>query len=111
WCSLECLRIGRFRWTLSKPGLGYSFGVQGGRIGVGPRGHDVRLGRGGLYYQRYFHPEQGEAEPASVPIARPRTIADPGVPIATADVSQLQDSTAETLLNELREKQRKPRLP
>ena len=110
WYLRKSLGFGPFRLNLSKSGLGYSFGVKGARIGVGPRGHYVRLGRGGLYYQRYFHPEQGEAEPASVPIARPPTIADPGVPIATADVSQLQDSTAETLLNELREKQRKPRL-
>ena len=110
WYLRKSLGFGPFRLNLSKSGLGYSVGVRGARIGVGPRGHYVRLGRGGLYYQRYFHPERGEAEPASVPIVRTPTIADPGIPIATADVSQLQDSSAQTLLAELREKHQKPRL-
>ena len=95
WYLRKSLGFGPFRLNLSKSGLGYSFGVKGARIGVGPRGHYVRVGRGGLYYQRYLHPEQGEAEPASVPIARPPTIADPGVPFlrsnpATATRQQLR---------------------
>jgi hypothetical protein len=80
-------------------------------MGIGPRGHYVRLGRGGLYYQQYLHPARERTAPQTpVPAVHPLTIAEPGVLIATADVSSLQDSTAETLLKELRDKHRRVRL-
>lgn len=99
WYLRKSVGFGPFRVNLSKFGIGASVAVRGARLGIGPRGHYVRLGRGGLYYQQYLHPARERTTPQSpVPAVHPLTIAEPGVLIATADVSHLQDSTAETLL-------------
>jgi hypothetical protein len=110
WYFRKSVGFGPFRLNLSKSGIGASLGVRGARIGVGPRGHYVRLGRGGLYYQQYLHPARERTPQATRPSVHPLTLAEPEVPIATADVSLLQDSTADTLLKELREKQRRIRI-
>jgi hypothetical protein len=110
WYFRKSVGFGPFRVNLSKSGIGASVGVRGARIGLGPRGHYVRLGRGGLYYQQYFHPaREGPQSQTTKPTVHPLTITEPEVPIATVDVSHLQDSTAEGLLKELREKERKIR--
>jgi hypothetical protein len=112
WYFRKSVGFGPLRLNLSKSGIGASVGVRGARVGVGPRGNYVRLGRGGLYYQKYFHSAaEGTQPPApNLPATRQLTIAESGVPIVTADVSRLQDSTAEVLLTELRDKQNKFRL-
>src|SRR5437868_3375589 len=108
WYLRKSFGFGPLRLNLSKSGLGASVGVRGARIGIGPRGNYVRLGRGGLYYQRYFRTAQETSRPAS-PIVEP-ALASPAAQIVTADVSQLKDSTAETLLQELTEKHNQPRM-
>jgi hypothetical protein len=45
------LRAGPFRYNLSRSGVGVSVGVPGFRIGTGPRGNYVHMGRGGIYYR------------------------------------------------------------
>jgi Protein of unknown function (DUF4236) len=112
WYFRKSVGFGPLRLNLSKSGIGASVGVRGARIGVGPRGNSVRLGRGGLYYQQYLHSAGEGTQPRApnVPATRQLTIAESGVPIVTADVSRLQDSTAEVLLTELRDKQNKFRL-
>jgi Protein of unknown function (DUF4236) len=47
--------FGPLRLNLSRSGLGASFGVKGARIGVGPRGSYIHMGRGGLYYRQTLH--------------------------------------------------------
>lgn len=47
----QTLRAGPFRFNLSKSGVGVSAGVPGFRIGTGPRGNYVHVGRGGVYYR------------------------------------------------------------
>jgi hypothetical protein len=42
------LRAGPFRFNLSKSGLGVSAGVPGFRVGTGPRGNYVHVGKGGV---------------------------------------------------------------
>ena len=46
----KSVSAGPFRFNLSRSGLGVSVGVKGFRIGSGPRGNYVHMGRGGLYY-------------------------------------------------------------
>ena len=48
----KSVRVGPFRFNLSKSGIGVSTGVPGFRVGTGPRGTYVHLGRGGLYFAR-----------------------------------------------------------
>lgn len=47
----KSLRAGPFRFNLSKSGVGVSVGVPGFRVGTGPRGNYVHMGRGGVYYR------------------------------------------------------------
>jgi tetratricopeptide (TPR) repeat protein len=52
WYLRKAFQIGQFlRLNLSKSGLGYSVGVKGARLGSGPSGDYVHLGRHGLYYR------------------------------------------------------------
>jgi hypothetical protein len=47
----KSVSAGPFRFNLSRSGVGISGGVKGFRIGSGPRGNYVHMGRGGLYYR------------------------------------------------------------
>src|SRR5947208_1862138 len=47
----KAIKAGPFRFNLSKSGLGVSTGVPGFRVGTGPRGNYVHLGRHGVYYR------------------------------------------------------------
>src|SRR5215813_5440326 len=110
WYLRKSFGLGPLRLNLSKSGLGASVGVRGARIGIGPRGNYVRLGRGGLYYQRYFRTSNTTSPGPAIPIVPLQEHAGPAAPIVTADVSQLHDSSAETLLQELTEKHNQRRI-
>jgi hypothetical protein len=106
WYLRKSFGLGPLRLNLSKSGLGYSVGVRGARIGVGPRGNYVRLGRGGIYYQKYFSPSAGiDSRPQ--PTAPVLEVAQVGTRVLTAHADQLRDSTSEGLLAEIREKHQK----
>ncbi len=47
----KSISAGPFRFNLSSSGVGMSVGVKGFRIGSGPRGNYIHMGRGGLYYR------------------------------------------------------------
>jgi hypothetical protein len=47
----KSISAGPFRFNLSRSGVGMSVGVKGFRVGSGPRGNYVHMGRGGLYYR------------------------------------------------------------
>lgn len=47
----KSVKAGPFRFNLSKSGVGVSVGVPGFRVGTGPRGNYVHMGRGGVYYR------------------------------------------------------------
>jgi hypothetical protein len=109
WYLRKSFSFGPLRLNLSKSGLGYSFGVKGARIGTGPRGNYIHMGRYGLYYRQYFNP--GTPGQDTRPNEPPKTPTEPvvtGTIIPTADVAGLQDSSAEELLNYIREQHRKP---
>jgi hypothetical protein len=48
----KSLKAGPLRFNLSKSGIGVSTGIKGFRIGTGPRGNYVHIGRKGLYYRK-----------------------------------------------------------
>lgn len=109
WYLRKGFNFGPLRLNLSKSGLGYSFGVRGARIGVGPRGNYVRLCHGGVYYQKYFSnavPRPADVSHLVVPIEVPVS----STRVASVDAAELHDATSEGLLNEIQEKQRKTRL-
>src|SRR5260370_12251622 len=53
------INFGPLRLNLSRSGLGASFGVKGARIGIGPKGSYVHMGRGGMYYRQSLAPARG----------------------------------------------------
>lgn len=96
----KSVSVGPFRVNFSKSGVGVSAGVRGLRVGTGPRGNYIRMGRGIVRYQQ------------SLPSASPRALPSQPSPrslpaIDTTPAGAIVDSSSEQLLDELREKQRK----
>ncbi|HJQ36687.1 MAG TPA: DUF4236 domain-containing protein [Thermoanaerobaculia bacterium] len=90
----KSVSVGPIRFNLSGSGVGVSAGVAGFRVGTGPRGNYVHVGRRGVYYRHTF-----SADP--IPHDAPRREIDSGA----ADA--IVDSSSEQLLDELRSKKRK----
>ena len=98
--------FGPLRLNLSKSGLGYSFGVKGARVGSGPRGNYIHLGRYGLYYRHSLSTVPAMTTPSGQDSPRPSPRRDDpavlGTVIPNADVTGLHDSAAEELLDYVR---------
>jgi hypothetical protein len=113
WYLRKSFGFGPLRVNLSKSGLGYSVGVRGARIGVNSRGTYIRMGRGGIYYQKYLQTQSSgrQGEPIPVP-AQPQLTSEPELAqvIQTASASSLQDSSANELLQEITLHHRKARI-
>lgn len=62
----KSVKAGPFRFNVSGSGLGVSVGVPGFRVGTGPRGNYVHLGRNGIYYRASL----GESAPRARPAAQ-----------------------------------------
>jgi hypothetical protein len=106
----KSISVGPFRFNLSNSGLGMSAGVRGLRVGTGPRGNYVRMGRGGIYYQHTF---TDPARAARIPVRTPQPavyVPDsthaPLQSIESASAAQIADSSSEQLLDEIRQKRR-----
>ena len=113
----KSVSVGPFRFNFSNSGIGVSAGIKGFRVGTGPRGNYISVGRGGLYYRATF--PAGTTRTASPPQLSPGPHVDDQIPQATpgvgpmvaiesADVSEMQDSSSTELLNELNGKARRP---
>lgn len=48
----KSVNFGGLRFNFSKSGVGVSTGIKGFRIGKGPRGNYVQIGRNGVYYKK-----------------------------------------------------------
>ena len=48
----KSVNLGGLRFNFSKSGVGVSTGVKGFRVGSGPRGNYVQMGRNGVYYKK-----------------------------------------------------------
>lgn len=108
----KSIRVGPFRFNLSQQGVGVSVGIKGLRIGTGPRGNYVHMGRGGVYY-RATVPKLRNEPPALPRIehgAVPEGTHAPLVEIESADASEIVDSSSRDLLEEMSAKQARKRL-
>ena len=108
----KSVSVGPFRFNLSKSGVGVSVGVKGLRVGAGPRGNYVHMGRGGVYYRATIPGSTPTAASSKLP---GRTRPAPGlsgdthvdlVPVGSADAATISDSTSTALLEEIRSKRR-----
>lgn len=111
----KSISVGPFRFNLSKSGIGVSAGLKGLRLGVGPRGNYIHMGRGGLYYRATLPPSMASRKPFNQPELPSSPQIPPGThapldEIESANVSQIVDSSSRELLDELNRKRAKMRL-
>lgn len=109
----KSLRAGPLRFNLSKSGVGVSGGIKGLRLGTGPRGNYVHMGRGGVYYRASLNgnqsrtpssPNASAPDPAGPPI--PMDTVGPMREIESGSVTQMVDSSSQALLAEINAKQK-----
>lgn len=106
----KSVRVGPVRFNLSKSGIGMSTGIRGFRVGSGPRGNYVHMGRGGVYYRASL--DAGQAPPPA-PHLSPRPSAaqtDAMTEIESGNVLQMVDASSAALVEELNEKMRRWKL-
>src|SRR5215471_9612219 len=105
----KSISVGPFRFNLSGSGIGLSTGIKGFRIGTGPRGNYVHMGRGGIYFRQTLpsasSPDDGAVAPR-IPEERPSGIKFQE--IESGSVSQMVDSSSAALLEEINSKSKKP---
>lgn len=105
----KSIKAGPFRFNLSKSGIGVSTGIKGLRIGTGPRGNYIHMGRGGFYYTAPSSP----ASPSNANSLSPRqqTLTDTGygafTEIDSGDLAAMTDSSSAELLAEFDSKRKK----
>jgi len=99
WFLRKSFSFGPVRLNLSKSGLGYSVGVKGARVGFGPRGNYIHMGRYGVYYRQSLSPPAPDSQ---IRTPTPLQPSPQGTLIPTADASRLTDSSAEHLLEYIR---------
>lgn len=108
----KSVKAGPFRFNLSKSGVGVSAGVKGLRLGTGPRGNYVHMGRGGLYFRRSLNPAGAAPLPAAgrhptTPTRSPSDTVGPMREIESRSALEMTDSSAEELISEIGAKLRK----
>lgn len=105
----KSLRAGPFRFNISKSGVGVSAGIPGFRVGTGPRGNYVHVGRHGVYYRTTLGSGPAPAmRPPPAPAAPSADIALEDVTGATA--AELVPTGADDLVEQLNEAAGRPAL-
>lgn len=95
----KSVSVGPFRFNLSKSGIGLSAGVKGLRVGTGPRGNYVHMGRYGLYYRASLN---GPRHPGPSPrIAANAPYSDALAEVETGQVVELADTDAKDVLGQI----------
>lgn len=107
----KSIKIGPLRFNLSKSGIGVSAGVKGFRLGSGPRGNYVHMGRGGLYYRKTLPSTKKKPKNSTnaqyLEEASPINEQTQLQKIESAHISQMIDSSSEDLVKELNNKKKK----
>jgi hypothetical protein len=102
----KAISVGPFRFNLSKSGVGLSTGVKGFRVGTGPRGNYVHIGRGGLYFRKTLSGPESRQDAPSIS----QTAEDSFQQIEAGSVAQMIDSSSVELLSEINAKTKRPSL-
>jgi hypothetical protein len=105
----KSLSVGPFRFNLSKSGIGVSAGIKGFRVGSGPHGNYVHMGRGGFYFRKTLspgHPSSSQPTESEDESEFPPPVSDeePLKEIESGSVLSMTDSSARELLEELNSK-------
>ena len=103
----KSIRVGPFRFNLSQSGIGVSTGIKGFRVGTGPRGNYVHMGRGGIYFRQTIPTADNRRFPSEVPEWQSSSI--DFKEIESGSVSHMVDSSSAALLGEINAKSKKAR--
>ena len=99
----KSISVGPFRFNLSQSGVGVSTGIKGFRVGTGPRGNYIHMGRGGLYFRAAL-PGSPPRQGIPVPV-QPGPDADSEderlQQLETGTASEMVDSSSAQLLDEI----------
>lgn len=104
----KSVRVGPVRFNLSKSGIGMSTGIKGFRVGTGPRGNYVHMGRGGVYYRASL--DSGKSPALTAPSSAPRPFVAPTdsmTEIESGGVLGMVDASSAALVEEINEKMRR----
>ncbi|MDB5347837.1 MAG: Membrane-anchored nucleotide-binding enzyme [Schlesneria sp.] len=109
----KSVRVGPLRFNLSTAGIGVSTGIPGLRVGTGPRGTYVHMGRGGLYYRQTVSPNRPRRN-LNRPLIEVPTIDLSGThapleSIGSVRVAEMVDTDSEALLSEIQQKHKRIR--
>jgi uncharacterized tellurite resistance protein B-like protein len=107
----KSVRVGPLRFNLSKSGIGVSTGVPGFRVGVGPRGTYVHMGRGGLYYRQTLSTPtalRGRLDRPVIddPVQPPHTHG-PMNAVGSGSVTEMVDTSSAAILSEIEQKRQR----
>jgi len=102
----KSLSVGPLRFNLSKSGIGISTGIKGFRVGSGPRGNYIQMGRGGFYYRQTL-PSSHSNQVARTEVLESQTSNINYVEIESGSVNTMVDSSSNALLEEINSKSKK----
>jgi hypothetical protein len=109
----KSVKAGPFRFTASRSGINVSAGVPGLRIGTGPRGNYVRVGRGSVSYSAVRASRQQNRLPGMpVPSLAPRPPVSGAVPmldVLGASAETLEPSGSGDIVDQLNDAARRTR--
>lgn len=95
----KSVKAGPFRFNMSKSGVGVSVGVPGFRVGTGPRGNYVHMGRGGTFYRASLG---GTVAPSKTPrISLPEMSGIVMEDVTGATVMDMQSSAGDDVVVQL----------
>lgn len=105
----KSIKAGPLRLNLSKSGIGFSTGIPGLRVGTGPRGSYVRMGRGGVYYRKTLSSKATRHRPALVPAPHLELATDDVVmhDVTGARLQELTEATSSDVLHQLNDAARR----
>ena len=103
----KSVSVGPLRFNLSRAGIGVSAGIKGFRIGSGPNGNYIHMGRGGIYFRQTL-PSQGHGNhpPASASVPSGVDFTE----IESGSVNEMVDSSSTALLEEINAKAKKSQI-
>lgn len=101
----KSINVGPLRFNLSGSGVGVSTGVKGFRIGTGPRGNYVHVGRGGVYFRQTL--PSGESRQPAFNVPEKGASGIVMEEIDSGSVQNMVDSSSIALLEEINSKAKK----
>lgn len=106
----KSVKLGPLKFNFSKSGVGVSVGMKGFRIGTGPKGNYVHMGRNGVYYRKTIGKKEKTAKQSEDKNNEISVKSHDNdlyfEKVESQNVSEILDSSSEQLVNEINEKRR-----